>query len=389
MDESGLRSVGADVESHLEVPDFATVAARGRRIHRRRTVAGVTGVAVVVALTVLGIARPFENNRTLQPVHQPELKVDRHGAHRVLADPGAQVDSVLSRVDGRGDMLAVIDAPAGSSGPDNSCANPVSQEALRWTAADGGSRSWVDRVKVVVPLEDGFVVGRTRCGAGAARSFLVDAAGRPRSITWTGRSATVCAPRPDDVRCRFDLVTGRATLVDNARLPAHTQLLGAGRGGSLWARSADSRRLFWSTDGRTWQSRATTLPAGSIVTASAAGRWGVLAGRTSAEVTSDGGRTWQYKDLTAALRPIVIGDVDWTVTSTGVLMGVTQLVGKGDVMFRSTDSSWAHFVPTGVHTAFGLIRPTVQGDAVYVVDEERWAVSTDDGATWTRTPALR
>ena len=116
MDESGLRSVGTDVESNLKVPDFATVAARGRRIHRRRTVAGVTGVAVVVALTVLGIARPFENNRTLQPVHQPELKVDRHGAHRVLADPGAQVDSVLSRVDGRGDMLAVIDAPAGSSG---------------------------------------------------------------------------------------------------------------------------------------------------------------------------------------------------------------------------------------------------------------------------------
>ena len=70
-------------------------------------------------------------------------------------------------------------------------------------------------------------------------------------------------------------------------------------------------------------------------------------------------------------------------------MGVTQLVGKGDVLFRSTDSSWAHFVPTGVHTAFGLVRPTVQGDAVYVVDEERWAVSTDDGATWTRTPPLR
>jgi len=34
------------------------------------------------------------------------------------------------------------------------------------------------------------------------------------------------------------------------------------------------------------------------------------------------------------------------------------------------------------------VRPVVVGDAVYVVDDERWAVSTDDGATWRRTPGL-
>ena len=83
-----------------------------------------------------------------------------------------------------------------------------------------------------------------------------------------------------------------------------------------------------------------------------------------------------------------IADVDWTVTRSGVLLGVTQLVGRGDVLFRSTDSSWTRFVETAVHTSFGLVRPLVQGDAVYVVDDERWAVSLDDGATWRRTPAL-
>ena len=72
-----------------------------------------------------------------------------------------------------------------------------------------------------------------------------------------------------------------------------------------------------------------------------------------------------------------------------MLLGVTQLVGRGDVLFRSTDATWSKFVETGVRTSFGLVRPTVVGDAVYVVDDERWLVSTDDGATWRRTPALR
>ena len=141
-------------------------------------------------------------------------------------------------------------------------------------------------------------------------------------------------------------------------------------------------------DGTTWQSRATSLPPGSIVSATAAGPWGVLAGDTSAEYTSDAGATWHTRDLSTALSSLTIADVDWTVTRSGVLLGVTQLVGRGDVLFRSTDASWTHFVETGVHTSFGLVRPMVQGHAVYVVDDERWAVSTDDGATWRRTPPL-
>jgi hypothetical protein len=146
--------------------------------------------------------------------------------------------------------------------------------------------------------------------------------------------------------------------------------------------------LAWSTDGTSWQSRTTSLPGGSIVSATAAGSWGVLAGNSSVEYTSDAGATWQRRDLSAALRSETTADVGWTVTRRGVLLGVTQLVGRGDVMFRSTDSSWTRFVETDVHTSFGLVTPMVQGRAVYVVDDERWAVSTDDGATWRRTPAL-
>ena len=80
--------------------------------------------------------------------------------------------------------------------------------------------------------------------------------------------------------------------------------------------------------------------------------------------------------------------MDWTVTRTGVLLGVTELVGRGDVMFRSTDSSWSRFVQTHVHTGFGLVRPSVEGGAVFVVDSDGLLVSTDDGATWRRTPSL-
>lgn len=106
------------------------------------------------------------------------------------------------------------------------------------------------------------------------------------------------------------------------------------------------------------------------------------------QFTSDGGSTWQRRDLARALRAVRTSDVDWTITPSGVLLGVTQLTDRGSVLFRSTDATWSRFVETGVRTAFGLVEPVVVGDVVYVVDDERWAVSTDDGATWRRTPAL-
>jgi hypothetical protein len=147
--------------------------------------------------------------------------------------------------------------------------------------------------------------------------------------------------------------------------------------------------VYWSIYGRTWRHRDTTAPDGAIATATAAGRWGVLAQDTSVEFTSDRGITWQRRDLTAALRTVGVSDVDWTITRSGVLLGVTRLTGRDDLLIRSTDATWTRFVETDVHSSVGPVRPVVVGDAVYVVDDERWWVSTDDGATWRRTPPLR
>lgn len=394
MDESRLRSLRADVEANVDLPDFAAVAERGARIRRRRT--ATTGVVAVLAVVVTAftLTRTFDTERTEQPVHQPAPTIDPEGARRVLADPDAEVDADASRVDGAGAMLAVVvvrDRTLDGSGGD--CPPAGQRSALRWTGPDGASRAWVDRARAVEPVAGGFVVAAVPRACRSddpadARAYLVDGTGTPRAIAWDPGAERVCANRPADVRCRFHVRTRRASFDATARLPQGAVPLRTEAGGPLWARSSDARRLYWSVDGRTWRHRDTSLPEGAIVSASAAGRWGVLAGDTSVEVTSDGGATWQRRDLTSALRSVRIGDVDWTVTPSGALLGVTQLVGRGDVLFRSTDATWSRFIETDVHTAYGLVRPAVVGGAVYVVDDQQWAVSTDDGATWRRTPAL-
>jgi hypothetical protein len=393
VDESQLRSLGRDVESGIDLPDFEGVAARGHRIRQRRAVGAAAGVALAAVVILVGVTRGFESQRSVEPVHQPAPHVDRTGARAVLTDPDAQVDTETSRVNGSGDVLEVVLVPAlggGSSG----CPNAGGRSALRWVGADGSTRAWVDGVRSILPVEDGFVVaavpeGCRTGGAGEDRAYVVDGTGAVRGISWYAGAEEVCGTQPGDPRCRFNVTSAQASLEDDVRLPEGSLAVQTEPGSTLWARSDDSRRLFWSGDGRTWQSRASSLPGGEIVSATAAGRWGVLAGTTTVEFTRDAGRTWQTRDLSEALSPIRIGDVDWTVTRSGVLLGVTQLVGRGDVLFRSTDATWSRFVQTGVRTSFGLVRPTVVGGAVYVVDDERWLVSVDDGATWRRTPGLR
>lgn len=388
MDESRLRSVRSDVEAHVEVPDFAGVAERGQQIRRRRAVVAGAAVAVAVAVVTVGVVRSFESDRTLEPIHQPAPVIDPKGATAVLTRPDALVDPDASKVDGAGDMLAVVTVPGG----DDTCGARDAM-AFRWTGAGGRTTSWLEQRRPVVPLPDGFAVGAVprACRSGSAideRAYLIDPRGAAHGIAWTDGAERVCADQPADPRCRFDVARASGSLDADVQLPRGAELLDTAPGEVRWARSGDGRRLYWSQDGTSWQSRTTSLPSGSIVTASAAGSWGVLAGDTSVEYTSDAGATWHSRDLTEALRSVRIGDVDWTVTGSGVLLGVTQLVGRGDVLFRSTDASWTRFAETDVRTAFGLVRPVVQGDAVYVVDDERWAVSTDDGATWRRTPAL-
>ncbi len=388
MDESRLRAARADVEAHVEVPDFAPVAERGRRIRRRRAVGASAAVAVAVLVVTLGAARTFDRDRTQGPVQQPDPTVDRTAAVAVLADPDAQVDPDASQVDGVGDLLAVVTVPGGS----DDCGAPDGT-AVRWSGVGGARRSWLERRRPVVPLADGFVLGSVppACRSGAAaetRAYLVDGSGAAHGIAWEHGAEAVCADRPADPRCRFDVGRATGSLDPGVRLPRGTEPVATGPADVIWARSADGRRLSWSTDGRSWRTRTTSLPRGSIVSATAAGPWGVLAGNTSVEYTSDSGATWHRRDLSSALSSLTIADVDWTVTRSGVLLGVTQLVGRGDVLFRSTDASWTRFVETDVHTSYGLVSPTVQGDAVAVVDDERWAVSLDDGATWRRTPPL-
>lgn len=388
MDESRLRSVRSDVEAHVELPAFAVVTERGRRIRRRRAVITSAAAAVAVAVVTLGATRAFDRDRTQGPVQQPAPTIDRKGAMAVLSDPDALVDPDASKVDGAGDLLAAVTVPGGS----DACGAPDST-AMRWSGVDGHSRSWLEQRRPVVPLVDGFVLGSvpTACRVGAAaetRAYLVDGSGRAHGIAWEDGAEAVCADQPADPRCRFDVALARGSLDEGVRLPRGTEPVATGPAEVRWARSTDGRRLSWSTDGKSWRSRTTSLPGGSIVSATAAGSWGVIAGNTLVEYTSDAGVTWHSRDLSVALRSVRIADVDWTVTGSGVLLGVTQLVGRGDVLFRSTDSSWTRFVEIDLHTSFGLVRPLVQGDAVYVVDEERWAVSLDDGATWRRTPAL-
>lgn len=387
MDDQ-LRYLRADVEANVDVPDFDQVATRGAQIRRRRTIAVSAAAALVVVVVLVGATRPFDSSQSVQPVHQPAPRIDDKGARVVLADPAAYVDTDASRVNGRGEVLSVVREDLTGS-----CPGTGASTALRWIGADGRSHAWLELPRPVLALPNGFVVGAVgpdcdTTGASDARAYLVDSSGVPRAITWAAGAERICAGHPQDPRCRYDLGARRGSVDIGSRLPAGAVLLQSAAEGRWWARSADSRRIYWSTDGRTWRSRTTSLPAGAIVSASAAGERAVLAGDTSVDYTSDGGDSWHTRDLTAALGPIKIVDVDWTVTRNGYLLGVTQLVDRGDVLFRSSDPSWSHFAETRVHTSFGLVRPSVEGHAVYVPDSKGWLVSTDDGANWRRTPPL-
>jgi hypothetical protein len=376
-----LRGLGVDLESRLDPPAFEGVHARVRRIRRRRSATMTAVAAVVVLLALVGLTRGLHTNRSAPPV-TPAPTLDPEGARRVLADPDAEVDTDNSRVDGAGAMLAMVGL-SGRTG--DGCARDAT--ALRWTGPGASARSWLDVARRVEALPSGFVVAASHCPGSDHPAYLVDGEGVTHAIRWRGAAASVCAARPDDPRCSFDEQRHTGTLAD-VELPAGTHLLATDTRGPLWAVGRDDRRLWWSTDGHSWTHHDATFPHVAFTSASAAGRHGILVGGTTVDATDDGGATWHRRDLAGPLSGVRTGDVDWTVLADGNLLGETQLVGRGDVLFRSTDPSWTRFVDTPVRTDFGLVRPTVEGDAVYVVDQERYAVSLDGGAHWRRTPPL-
>jgi hypothetical protein len=156
----------------------------------------------------------------------------------------------------------------------------------------------------------------------------------------------------------------------------------------LWARSVDSRRLHWSDDrGATWSSRDTSLGRDDNVTVTLAGEWVAFTTNTRIEFSSDLGETWAVRDLGAALSAFRITDVRWQITSSGNLLGAVGSVGRAERLIRSTDPSWTSFERSDITTSVGLVYVEVAGPFSYVLDDQRWQVSEDDGRTWvTRDP---
>src|SRR4051812_6047316 len=114
MDDERLRTLRADVEGHLAVPDFEVIGSRAQRIRRRRGALAAVSAVVAAAVVALGVHGVVDANRSLPPVQRPPVppSIAPEGARRVLSAADAQVDTALSAVDGAGDMLAVVVVPA-------------------------------------------------------------------------------------------------------------------------------------------------------------------------------------------------------------------------------------------------------------------------------------
>jgi hypothetical protein len=368
MSELDLRELRAELEQNIDLPDFAVVRARGRQIRRRRRALVGAGAALVIAVLAGGVTQQLSTDRSLGPVERPHRPAP-HGAELVLSDPAAQVDVDRSAVNDRGDVLSVVVVPTRTFGSGGDPCHTDLRSAFRWVGSTGATVDWSDAsiLRPVRAARGGFVVGpvprRCRTGAqGEADAYLVDRNGEQRTVRDDR------PPTPDP--------------------PAGATAIPVPAGDLHWAHSDDGRRLYWSEDGTVWEHRDTSLPPTANVMVTVVGDRAAFTSGTEVESTDDGGRTWQTRDLTAALRSIRIADVSWTLTRSGNLIGVTTLVGQGDLVFRSTDASWSSFRPTRVRTDFGGVAPRVVAGIVYVEDVDGWLVSDDDGATWRRVSPL-
>jgi hypothetical protein len=397
--EPRFRDLRAEVESRVEPPDFAVVAARARRIRRRRTAAVAGTAALGVIVTVLAVRLPFGAGPAPEPVETPRPP-DETGARRILGDPDAQVDPDRWALNAAGDLLSVVVLPDRTFSGSGSCG--TDRSAFSWVGANGRRWAWVDAAgsRDFAAVPGGFVVGavppecRDGDQDGQDRAYLVDDRGLQRTVTWApdvpAEVEELCTLAPDDGRCAFSAESGQGWVrrAEPVRYPAGSTPLPYVPERGYAAHSTDSRRLFWSADGETWRQRDTGLPTADNVTVTAAGDWFAFTTDTRVEFSSDGGRSWQVRDLATALRPIRIADVLWTVTSRGFLIGVTTLVATGDVVFRSTDPSWRTFERVDLRTDFGVVTPHAVGPTVYVVDADRWWISHDDGATFEQVSPL-
>jgi hypothetical protein len=327
-------------------------------------------------------------------VRPPQLPPD-DGTRRVLADPDAQVDREHSALDGRGDLLAVLVVPDRSFGAVDDRCHTSSPSVFRWVGRGGRSLTWSDQAvnRSVLGMPDGFVVGAIRPGCargtpGERGAYVVDDRGRQRTVQWASPAdRSRCAVVPGRPDCEVSVADATGRVVVRPRPPAGSTPLGPVDGEVRWARSADGRTI-WSDDGSGWQRHDTTLGPSTYVVPTAAGRRAAFTAGTVVEATDDAGRSWRTRDLAGALRSLRVADVDWTLLPSGTLLGVTRLVGVGDVTFRSTDHAWTSFRKVDVHTSLGAVTPEVVGSVVTVPDQDAWLVSGDDGRTWRRVSPL-
>ena len=404
MTEPSFQHARNEIESEIELPDFDVIVERGLRIRRRRTAATAGAlVAVSVSALVLTVGvDPISGLRGEGPVVQPTRAVESF-AGLVLADPDATLNVDNYAVSGAGAVLTVVSAPG--SQWRQGCP-PRDRSVFVWSDARGNQRAWSDysTSRAVDAVEGGFVVGavdracRTGESSAEATPYLVDAAGHRQKVEWIDTTPAhdavveACSVAVDDPRCRFSAATGTARVLGvepvsypRSAIPVPT----SEPDDRLWARSVDSRRLYWSGDGgRTWDRKDTQLNRDANVSISVAGRRVAFLATTSVEHSSDRGETWHVKDLSDALSDIRISDVRWEITESGHLLGVTALVGQGEQLFRSTDAQWSDFELTELKTEVGHIWPELAGDYVYVLDADQMWWSADAGARWKRFEPL-
>lgn len=319
-------------------------------------------------------------------------------ARAVLADPEAAMDLDRWRVNASGSILTVVVAP-----PEERPEKPdPCQAAYRsaWVLLPAGSDpvAWTGEAtsRLAESVTGGFVVGeilpdcRTPGNGDRTGAYFLSDTGERRPVRWeTQDAAEVCAGNPGDVRCAFSLADGTGLLVSTSepRLPpgALDVVLRDPGSDRLWARSVDSRRLFWTDDrGETWSQHRAHIAQDSTVQATWAGDHVAFVGGNRVEHSTDGGRTWQVRDLSAAVRRLPDEGRDWTVTTSGTLLVAPQPDRTGNRLYRSTDLSYARFAPTPVRTRLRLTQAEVAGSWVYVIDDDHWWRSADDGRTWDR-----
>jgi hypothetical protein len=305
---------------------------------------------------------------------------------------GAEVDQDFFATNDAGDLLTSVVVFENQS--TEWCRTP-SPAALVWSGHDGSRRSFTGDVmaRMIAPATGGFVVGAVRADCtrsatgphGSPDAYLVTGAGRTVEITWPAGSVgdearRVCASDPTDPRCVFSADDGTVRFRPRA-LVSSSGGTPLARGDLLVVPPTEHERLWWSTDdGASWALRESVLAyskRGGIYTT---GDVPVMSNGTEVEFTSDAGRTWSVRHLSATVEQV-------GVTTSGALLAVVPPANRNAWsdyrVVRSTDAEWSGLAALPMRAWLGPLWLDVRGDAVYVFNHpDVWWISTDAGVHW-------